>query len=208
MKSWSQIFGWLIGLVASLWRLTCQCRFENDSRPALKQVGKNYIYALLHAHQMAAVLGCDEKMSAMVSRSKDGDLLVPSLRLRGVIPVRGSTRSRGQDKGGQEALHELQQLMEQGIPALLAVDGPKGPRNKVHRGVAKLALTTGAIILPVAAISSSYWVLSRTWDKFQIPKPFCKIRIVFSNPIDPMTMPDEEQLCDKIEQELRALEQS
>ena len=121
----------------------------------------------------------------MVSRSGDGDLLAPTLRILGSVPVRGSTRSGDTDKGGREALAELEKGVRAKRNAILAVDGPRGPRNRVHRGVAKLAADTGTPILPLVAIPSTRWILSRSWDRFQLPKPFARIEVTFGTPIEP-----------------------
>ena len=84
---------WLIALIVLLWRATCRYRVVNDPRPRLRAEGRPYVYALLHAHQIGAVLLNDEsRMAAMVSRSADGDLLVPSLTVR---RVPGDARARG-----------------------------------------------------------------------------------------------------------------
>jgi hypothetical protein len=55
--------------------------------------------------RLYTIVNDEPRMAAMVSRSADGDLLVPSLRLRRVEAVRGSTRKAGQDKGGRSALN-------------------------------------------------------------------------------------------------------
>ena len=175
---------WLAACLLWAWRFTCRYRIHNDPRPALRRAGQPYIYALLHAHQLAAVLLNDEPvLAAMVSRSADGDLLVPALRLRRVRPVRGSSRSQSRDKGGMAAIAELTQLLEARIPALLAVDGPRGPRGVVHRGVLALAQRTGAAIVPVVVVPSRRWLLQRTWDRMQIPQPFSRITMAFAPPI-------------------------
>src|SRR6185436_3062238 len=102
-------------LLVLLWRLTCRRRVIDDPRPALRAQGRSYIYALLHAHQLSAlVVNDDHRMAAMVSRSVDGDRLVPILRARRVLAVRGSTRSRGNDKGGRPALAQLATLLRAG----------------------------------------------------------------------------------------------
>lgn len=177
--------GWIFGLVLLLWRLTCRYRVENDPRPALRERHRPYTYALLHAHQVAAVFVNDEKeLAAMVSRSTDGDLLVPSLTLRGVVAVRGSTRRGGRSKGGRAALAALVDLVRERIPALIAVDGPRGPRGHVHRGIVDLAREAGATILPTVVVTSSYWTLPGSWDRFQIPKPFSRILLTFDEPIE------------------------
>lgn len=177
--------GWLFGLVLVLWRRTCRYRVVNDPRPALRERNRPYAYALLHAHQVAAVLVNDEeRLAAMVSRSADGDLLVPSLTLRRVQAVRGSTRRGVRNKGGRAALAGLVALARDRVPVLLAVDGPRGPRGHVHRGVVDLAREAAATILPTVVVSSSHWVLPGSWDRFQIPKPFSKIVLAFGTPIE------------------------
>src|SRR6185312_15492896 len=105
MRVLRKLIGWVIAMLVVVWRLTCRYRVVHDPRPALREAGTPYVYALLHAHQVAAVFVNDERrLAAMVSRSGDGELLVPSLKVRRVRPVRGSSRSATRDKGGREAL--------------------------------------------------------------------------------------------------------
>jgi lysophospholipid acyltransferase (LPLAT)-like uncharacterized protein len=183
-RAFRYLTGWAAALLVLLWRLTSRRRVIDDPRPPLRAQGRGYIYALLHAHQISAlVVNDDRRMAAMVSRSADGDRLVPILRARRVRAVRGSTRSRGRDKGGRPALDQLATLLRAGVPALLAVDGPLGPRNHVHRGVVDLSRETAAAILPVVVVPSRRWILFRAWDRMQIPKPFCTLRLAFDAPI-------------------------
>ena len=199
--------GWILGLFLVCWRLTCRYRVENDPRPRLRELGGAYIYSLLHAHQVAAVFVNDERqLAAMVSRSRDGDLLAPSLALRRVKAARGSTRRDGRDKGGTTALRELSRLVLAGIPVLFAVDGPRGPRSYVNRGVATLSLQTGAPILPALVLPSRRWFFSKAWDRFQIPKPFCSIRLIFGEPIMAHDNEDSEALRQRVSQAMNALE--
>ncbi len=207
MRWLSRLLGWLLAGVVLVWRLTCRYRVEDDPRPALRHAGRPYAYALLHAHQVAAVFVNDEqRMAAMVSRSTDGDLLVPSLTVRRVLAVRGSTRKQGKDKGGAAALAALGNLTRERVPVLLAVDGPRGPRNHVHRGAAALALDTQAVVLPTVVLPSRRFFLGKTWDRMQIPKPFSTVRLCFGAPLEPRPGEDLEGLRARIEQALAALE--
>jgi lysophospholipid acyltransferase (LPLAT)-like uncharacterized protein len=207
MKLVRWLAAWIAALCLLAWRLTCRCRFVNDPRPELRARGRPYAYALLHAHQVAAVLANDElKMAAMLSRSADGDLLAPSLRLRRILAVRGSTRTRKAGKGGLEALNELTRLAAARVPVLLAVDGPRGPRNRVHRGIADLAKKSGAVILPVVVLPTRRWILSRTWDRFQIPKPFCTVRVIFGPPLEGGSDEEARGLSLRLKEALDALE--
>jgi hypothetical protein len=66
---------------------------------------------------------------------------------------------------------------------LLAVDGPLGPRGKVHRGIVDLCCATGAVILPASIHVSRSLVLRNTWDHLQIPMPFSTIELRLGAPI-------------------------
>jgi lysophospholipid acyltransferase (LPLAT)-like uncharacterized protein len=195
--------GWLAAAYVLLLRLTCRVVFVDDPRPALRAAGRRYAYAFLHAHQVATVVAAERGTGALVSRSADGELLVPSLRVRGVVPFRGSTRDGARDKGGREALAALEAHVREGRPAYFAVDGPRGPRGVVHRGVAELALATGAAILPAVAVASRRRVLG-TWDGLQVPWPFSRLTLAFGPPLEPD--PDSKVTCAAVASRLAELE--
>jgi lysophospholipid acyltransferase (LPLAT)-like uncharacterized protein len=203
----NKVIGWILAGSLMVLRWLTRGAFVDDPRPRLRTQHKPYVMAALHAHQIAAVCHNDERnLVAMVSRSTDGDLLVPSLRLRGITPVRGSSSKSGKDKGGLRALIEMGKLIQLGRGAIITVDGPRGPRGTCQPGVAILAHRIDALILPVVSVSSRYWVLRKTWDKLQIPKPFARIRIIYGPPIDPSDWPDKDALCREVERALARLE--
>ena len=200
----------LAGLLLLLWRLTCRYVVHApDPRPAWRAEGRGYIYALLHAHQLAAIfINDDPKMVAMVSRSADGDFLVPPLWLRRVRTVRGSSRKAGKDKGGREALGLLIDKARAGWPALIAVDGPRGPRTVVQPGAAKAAISAGCPILPVVVVPTRRWILSRAWDRFQIPKPFARVDMHFGEPLFAAPTDDPSRVTAEVQARLLALERA
>lgn len=200
------LVAWLTAFLLLLLRLSCRVRVHGDPRPALRKGARPYAYAILHCHQVAAVIGCESGTGAMVSRSEDGDLLVPSLRVHGIIPIRGSTRDRvkGTDKGGAAALDRMIDHVKGGAPGYLAVDGPQGPRSHVNRGIAKLAQATGAAVVIAVPVPRRRWILERTWDRFQIPKPFTRLDLYFGEAlrmgegeeVEPFRLRVEEALID------------
>ena len=200
------VVGWLAAGAVLLLRLTCRVRVHDDPRPALRRQGVRYAYAFLHAHQIATVLVAEAGTGAMVSRSADGDLLVPSLRVTGVVPVRGSGRRKGKDKGGSDALAALMRHSATGAPVYLAVDGPLGPRNHVRRGIVQLATEAGVTVLVAVAVPKRRWVLRRTWDRFQIPQPFSVIDYYFGVPVRTGDADGPDALRDLINARLDALE--
>jgi lysophospholipid acyltransferase (LPLAT)-like uncharacterized protein len=207
VKTLRLTLGTLAALLVLLWRRTCSYEVINDPRPALRQAKRPYLYALLHAHQIAALFVNDEaRLAAMVSRSADGDFLVPTLHLRGVMSVRGSTRKGDRDKGGRQALADLGELLQSGVPGLLAVDGPRGPRGHIHQGVADLAIERSAVILPTVVVCSRRWVLKKSWDRFQIPKPFARIRLCFSGTLAPRDYAGADEIRAAIARAIGSLE--
>jgi hypothetical protein len=93
-----------------------------------------------------------------------------------------------------------------GAPAYLAVDGPRGPRNRVHNGIALLSQLTGAAVLNIVPVPSRRWILTGTWDRLQIPKPFATINVYFGEPVFPRDLENVEDYRQRIEQSLNALE--
>lgn len=201
------VASWCVALVVLLLRWTCRIRVHNDPRPELRTARKRYIFSVLHAHQVSAIVNSERGTGAMVSRSLDGQIIVPSLWVRGVVPVRGSGgRGRGGGRGGREALDALIAHVKGGRPAYLAVDGPRGPRGHVHKGVAVMARQCDAAILLMVAIPTRRWILSRSWDRLQIPFPFSTIDGYFAAPIFPADGETAEQLRQRVENALNALE--
>ena len=206
MKWLRPLAAWSAALAILVLRLTCRVRRHHDPRPVLRTRARTYIYSVLHAQQVATVIGAERGTGAMVSQSTDGAILVPSLRLCGVVPVRGSSNKSGREKGGRAAFKALVDYVAGGSPAYLAVDGPRGPRNRIHKGIALLSMKTGAPVINVCAVPSRRWILSRTWDRLQIPKPFSTIDVYFSEPIDRRDGEGAEQFRERIEASLIALE--
>ncbi|MEN8183564.1 MAG: lysophospholipid acyltransferase family protein [Myxococcota bacterium] len=191
-----------------LLRCSCRIRWHDDPRKQLREEGHPYAYAILHCHQIAAIVAREPGTGAMVSRSADGDLLIPTLRANGIVPIRGSSRRGESEKGGAAALSRLIRHVRGGHPAYLAVDGPRGPRNHVQPGIAKLSQETGAAVLIAAPIPRRRWILQKTWDRFQIPKPFSSLDMYFGEPLYPKAGAREglDAFRERIEDALTALE--
>jgi lysophospholipid acyltransferase (LPLAT)-like uncharacterized protein len=201
-----QILAILVAAAVTMLRWTCRLRYHGDPRPKLRENGETYIFSFLHAHQMGLIIGSEKGTGAMVSRSKDGELIVPLLRISGCVPVRGSKRVNRKDRGGRAALHTLVDHVLSLKPAALAVDGPRGPRGRVHKGVALLSQQTGAPVLNLVAIPRHKWTVTRAWDRMQIPWPFTRIDGYFDSPIYPQEGEKLEAYRQRIEASLQGLE--
>ena len=197
---------WLAALAIVVLRASCRIRRHGDPRPWLSAQSYRIVYSVLHAHQVSAIIDGEPGTGAMVSRSSDGGIIIPSLRARGILPVRGSSDRKGQDRGGRAAFRALIEHVAGGAPAYLAVDGPRGPRNKVHKGIALLSQLTGAVVLNVVPVPTRRWILKGTWDRLQIPKPFSTLNFYFGEPIFPCDGEDVEHYRQRIERSLNDLE--
>lgn len=195
---------WGVMSYFTLMRRSVRIRVVNDRRDEVcHNSDRQFVYALLHAHQAAAIALSDPNTGALVSRSRDGELLVPLLKSCGCIPIRGSS---GGSKGGATALTQMIRHCQQGHPAVIAVDGPKGPRGKVQKGVAKLAQKAGIPILPVVLVPNRRFTFTQSWDRMQLPAPFCRLDCHFGEPIFVGEDDDLDQISSRVEKTLQELE--
>lgn len=128
----------------------------------------------------------ERRAVAMISRSRDGDAISALVGRFGIGCIRGSTFDRGKqrDKGGSEAFAEAEAEVRAGSVVAITPDGPRGPRMRAQSGIARLALATGAPVIPIS-FSTSRGRLLRSWDRFLLPLPFGRGAIVYGAPLWP-----------------------
>ena len=115
--------------------------------------------------------------TVLTSVSKDGAIIAAVMKSFGLKSARGSTSRRG-----AAALREMAAALAAGEDAGIVPDGPRGPRYKVGPGLVYLARLTGAGILPIH-IEYSRALRLKSWDRFMIPLPFTKVRVICDRPI-------------------------
>ncbi len=114
----------------------------------------------------------------LVSRSDDGEIIARVLQCQGHETIRGST-----GKGGLRALaRQIKCLKEQRRPGVVIPDGPQGPRHRVQPGIIILAQKTGCPIVPVTYSARKAKIFG-SWDRFMLPRPFTRCRVVFGDPV-------------------------
>lgn len=119
------------------------------------------------------------KLAAIVSRSKDGEYLAKVMEKLGFYPVRGSS-----SRGGAAALRgTVSAMRKHGLSVSVTVDGPRGPRHQIKDGALFLAHFAKALIVPVRAFNSRALRFG-SWDKFQLPLPFSRTRLVWGEPYE------------------------
>lgn len=124
------------------------------------------------------------RASAVISRSHDGDWVAALLERNGVGAARGSS-----SRGGMSALREMTQRVRDGESAIITVDGPRGPRHKAKPGAIHLAVRENVPIVPCRLFIEHSKKLG-SWDRFQLPLPFSRVRMIWGEPYMPTAQPD------------------
>jgi lysophospholipid acyltransferase (LPLAT)-like uncharacterized protein len=112
------------------------------------------------------------------SLHRDGDYSSSIMRRFGWQIIRGSST-----KGAVRGLIGLLRVLRQGAVAALTPDGPTGPLYHIEPGGLYLAQKTGVPLIPVAFVYDRKWVSTKSWDKFEIPKPFARCVVYFGAPL-------------------------
>ena len=158
-------------------------RYEIDDRADVigRPVKGNYIAALWHNRLLLISFVLKRFFpqrpgAGLISASRDGDLIADVTKRFGFDVVRGSS-----SRMGAAALLELSQVLTSGRDVLLTPDGPRGPAYELGPGIIFLAQKTGAPVIPINMEYSSCWRV-KSWDRFIIPRPFSKVRVIIGQP--------------------------
>lgn len=126
-------------------------RYQIDDRAGLveKPVTENYIGALWHNRLLMFPLVLrrffgNRHGTALISASRDGDLISDAVHRFDYDVVRGSS-----SKLGASALLQLSDVLAAGRDVVITPDGPRGPAYEIGPGIIFLAQKTGARVLPM-----------------------------------------------------------
>ncbi len=204
----------LIFLVSRLGSLLVRClgctlrvRYENKHvEDGLRKEGKAGIYAYWHRWILIPSYTHRHRgVATLVSQHRDGELITQTALRLGFKVARGSST-----RGGAGGLKSLTQMAEQGRWLAINPDGPRGPAQKVQPGVVSLSSLTSLPIVACGFAVSKSWVF-HSWDRFVLPKPWARVCICFSDPIQaPKDLSKEDllQYQRRIEEEILAAEQN
>ncbi|HUP81435.1 MAG TPA: lysophospholipid acyltransferase family protein [Pirellula sp.] len=137
----------------------------NFDGPAIYVVWHEYL-ALPPCHRR----GCDVTM--LLSQHRDAHWLTEVIGQFGFKTVRGST-----SRGGVQAILQIRRI-NRGTSLVITPDGPRGPRRELSGGCVFLAGLLGIPIVPLGCGFDRPWRNTRAWDKFAIPRPSTRARIV------------------------------
>jgi lysophospholipid acyltransferase (LPLAT)-like uncharacterized protein len=112
-------------------------------------------------------------IAMLLSRHRDAEWLSCAARYMGFESIRGSTY-----RGAGVA---LRQLMSKSKSSNIAItpDGPRGPRRRLAQGPIYLS---SQLQVPLVLLGIGYdrpWRL-KTWDRFAMPRPFSRARMIVS----------------------------
>ncbi|MDF1502643.1 lysophospholipid acyltransferase family protein, partial [Roseisolibacter sp. H3M3-2] len=165
----------VLRLLARTWRVREVGREGWRARRASGEGG--VVVALWHGQMLPLVAHHrDEGVAVLISEHRDGEIIARVVRAFGYETVRGST-----SRGGGRALLELVGVLRRGREVCVTPDGPRGPRHTFAPGALVDAQRAGVPQRDVAAHVDRAWRLG-SWDRFEIPKPFARITVAYSDP--------------------------
>lgn len=160
---------------------------------------KSIILSCWHGQLLTPLMHLmNKKFYGLAGMNKDGELISKIGKKLGWKMLRGSS-----SKGGSKIFVEIVKILRQ-PPSLVGItpDGPTGPEKIPKPGVIKAAQKTGALIIPVSAISTKNWQFTN-WHTFYLEKPFGKIFLQYGEPLQ-LEPEDDYETCKKLLSEAMA----
>lgn len=166
---------------AALSALLATCRYqivgEEHYRPYHRE-GTPVIFVLWHGRLLPCTyVHRGEGIATLISQHRDGGYIARIVEGWGFHVVRGSST-----RGGSPAFRQLLKQLKTGRSLAITPDGPQGPREQMKPGPLLLAQLSGAPIIPGAGGADRAWWFGG-WDRFLVPKPFARLRIVHGEPL-------------------------
>lgn len=165
---------WLLKLLGATWRIRVHGWDDYAARHAR---GEPVVLALWHGQMLSCTYAHKLPIAVMVSEHRDGEIIAQILAHFGFAAVRGSS-----SRGGARALLEAAGIVKGGSDVAITPDGPRGPRHSFAPGALALAFRSGVPLVSLVSHANRSWRL-KSWDSFEIPKPFARIDVVYSAPM-------------------------
>jgi hypothetical protein len=165
---------WVLYALGSTWRVQVHGRQALlDRAPDASRV----VLTLWHGQMLPLLWAHRQPTGVIISEHKDGEIIARIVETFGFFGVRGSS-----SRGGTRALLEAVQVLKRGADMAITPDGPRGPRYRFAPGALVLAHRAGAPVVSLVAHVNRKWQL-RSWDGFEIPKPFARVTIEYGEPV-------------------------
>lgn len=166
----------LLRLLGSSWRAT-EIHIERVER--VHESGRPAVFTFWHGVLLPLEYICrGRNIQVLSSWHRDGEISARLMTALGYGVVRGSS-TRGSARG---LLRMLARAVE-GLDLAVTPDGPRGPAERVKRGVFYLAEKSGGTLLPVGVGAARAKRMS-SWDSFMVPLPFSRVAVVYGEPLE------------------------
>ena len=175
---WLTEFGYHL---LQLWARTLRFTIDDRAQVVGQPSNERYIGALWHNRLLLFPFVLKRYLperggAALISTSRDGEILADLVERFGFDVVRGSSSRKG-----ASAIRQLAEVIARGHDVVITPDGPRGPAYELGQGIVYLAQQSGAAVVPVNLEYSSCWRV-KSWDQFILPKPFSKVRVIIGPP--------------------------
>lgn len=151
---------------------------NKQSIDELTKNNKNFIVTFWHGTMLIPwFLMRNKNLDTIVSQSKDGEILTKLLKRWNYNVHRGSS-----SRGGKEVLNTLIESAKNNYSIAITPDGPRGPKNVMKAGAVVISKETNVPLVLIGVHNGNKFKL-KSWDAFEIPKPFSKVCVLYSEPI-------------------------
>jgi len=181
------------------------CFVNKQTLDELVRNKKNFVLAFWHGTMLLPwYLHRNKNFAALISKSKDGDLLSKILKHWNYNVIRGSS-----SVGGDVALGIMVDFAKNNSSIAITPDGPRGPAFKLKAGAVITAKKSG---LPLVLLGVGYKRKKRlkSWDSFQVPFFFSKAKVTFSDAIyvdSKLNYDETSKVIENCELQLRKLQE-
>lgn len=166
----------LLKVLALTWRFERGAEKEVDalltSERAILMTCHGHAIAVLPYTRLARRRG--RRLVLLSSPSRDGHLLDDTVKAFGMDVVKGSSASRA-----VSGSRSVVRVVKEGRIAILAIDGPRGPRAVPKPGFLALARLGGARLF-VASVGARRYLSFGSWDRMFLPLPFSRVQLKVS----------------------------
>lgn len=164
----------LLRTLARTWRVSLVAREPVDECRAAREP---IVFSFWHGDLLPLLwVHRDEGVHVLISEHRDGEAIARVSEAHGFRTLRGSTT-----RGAGRALLGLVRVLRDGGDVAITPDGPRGPARTFAPGALIAAQRADAPIVAVGVHVDRSWRL-RSWDRFQIPKPFARITVAYAPP--------------------------
>jgi len=154
---------------------TLKIEVENAGEP-LPDEPRGVIFAFWHGKMitgwlLAKHLFPGRPVSAVVSLSGDGQILADALERLKFRLIRGSS-----SRGKEEVKRSIGEALRRRGVVAVTPDGPRGPHHRFKYGTLRLAAQHN-VPLCFAEIRYGNARSLKSWDRFEIPLPFSRVKV-------------------------------